>query len=221
MRASKCRYVAGVATLVTFALVFAGPALAVTITSFTPVDALADNPGKCPPGLVTITGSGFVNDGPGSSVVVKFNGTAASVFQVASDTTIYARVPAGTSAGPITVTTAGGTATSTQTFTPDQCYSTPQYTNPTSTSPTPTVSAAKASISSFSPARAKAGTKVTISGTGFTAASVVKIGGVKAAFKVVSGTKITATVPAKARSGKISVTTAAGTSTSATSIKIV
>jgi hypothetical protein len=37
---------------------------------------------------------------------------------------------------------------------------------------------------------------------------------VKAAFKAVSGTKITATVPANAKTGRITVTTSAGTSTS-------
>ena len=61
----------------------------------------------------------------------------------------------------------------------------------------------------------KAGAKVTIAGANFVGATAVKFAGVKAAFKVVSGTKITATVPAKAITGKISITTAAGTSTSA------
>ena len=56
------------------------------------------------------------------------------------------------------------------------------------------------------------GTLVTIRGTNFTGATAVKIGGVAASsFTVASPTKITATVAAKAKSGKVSVTTAAGT----------
>jgi hypothetical protein len=214
MCASRYRTAVSAAVLMTFTLFFAGSALAVTITSFTPVNALADTPGRCPAGLVTITGTGFATDGPTSSVVVKFNGTAGNSVQVGSDTTIYVRVPAGATDGPISVTTAAATATSARSFQVVPCFSTSAYTNVTSGS------AAKASISSFAPVRARAGAKVTIRGTGFTGATVVKIGGVKATFKVVSGTKITATVPATAKSGKISVTTAAGTSTSATSIKI-
>jgi len=79
---------------------------------------------------------------------------------------------------------------------------------------------AKASVSSFTPTKAKAGTKVTITGKNFTGASLVKIDGLKATFKVVSSTKITATVPAKAKSGKISVTTKAGTATSVKSLTV-
>jgi hypothetical protein len=218
MHAHSYRTAVSAAALTTFALLLAGPALAVTITSIAPVNALADTPGQCPAGLVTITGTGFANDGPTSSVVVKFNGTAASISQVGSDTTIYARVPAGATDGPISVTTAAGTATSTTNFQVIPCYSTPAYANPPSVAVK--ASAAKASISGFVPAQAKVGAKVTISGRGFTGATVVKIGGVKATFKVGSSTKITATVPARAKTGRISVTTAAGTSTSAKSIKI-
>lgn len=79
---------------------------------------------------------------------------------------------------------------------------------------------AKASVTSFTPTKAKTGTKVTITGKNFTGASAVKIDALKATFKVVSSTKITATVPAKAKTGKIAVTTKAGTATSAKALTI-
>jgi len=63
---------------------------------------------------VTITGSGFTgaND-------VQFNGTSVGTgnFAVNSDTQITATVPAGATTGPISVTTPGGTATSSDSFT--------------------------------------------------------------------------------------------------------
>jgi hypothetical protein len=207
MRARCYRTAVTTAVLTIFALLFAGSALAVTITSFTPANALADNPGICPAGLVTITGTGFATDGPAASVVVSFNGTPSTQFQIGSDTTIYARVPAKATDGPISVTTAAGTARSAASFSVIPCYSTPAHVNVAST---------KATISGFTPAKAKAGAKVTITGTGFKGATAVRIGGAKAAFKVVSAAKLTATVPAAAKSGKISVTTPAGTSRSAT-----
>ena len=53
---------------------------------------------------------------------------------------------------------------------------------------------------------------MTINGTGFTSPSAVKFNGVAAAsFASVSSTQIRATVPATATTGRISVTTAAGT----------
>jgi hypothetical protein len=60
-----------------------------------------------PPGTpITITGSGFTG-----ATALRFNGVAAT-FTVNSDTQISAEVPAGASAGVISVTTAGGTTTS-------------------------------------------------------------------------------------------------------------
>jgi mono/diheme cytochrome c family protein len=83
-----------------------------------------------------------------------------------------------------------------------------------------TVTAAKPSISSFSPARGKPGTKLTIKGTDFTGAKAVKIGKLKAVFKVVSAKTIVATVPPNAKTGAINVTTAAGTGTSAKNFNV-
>src|SRR6202007_1587708 len=119
-------------------------------------------------------------------------------FTVGSATTITATVPTGATSGPISVTTAGGTASSTASFT---------VINP------PT-------ISSFTPASGPAGTSVTISGTNFTGATAVLFNGTSASFTVNSATAITATVPSGATTGTISVTPPAGPSSSAASFTV-
>ena len=70
-------------------------------------------------------------------------------------------------------------------------------------------------VSSFTPASGITGSAVTITGTNFSGASGVKFGSLAASFSVQSATQITATVPNGAVAGKISVTTARGTGTSA------
>jgi large repetitive protein len=72
-------------------------------------------------------------------------------------------------------------------------------------------------VTGFSPTSGPTGTKVTISGISFTGASAVKFNGITAAYTVVSGSTITATVPVSATTGKISVTAPAGTVLSAIS----
>jgi hypothetical protein len=79
---------------------------------------------------------------------------------------------------------------------------------------------AKPSITNFTPKSGKVGTKVTITGKNFAGATSVKIGGVKATYKVNSRTKITATVTGKSKTGKVSVTTKGGTATSGKSFKV-
>ena len=77
------------------------------------------------------------------------------------------------------------------------------------------------SITSFTPLTAKAGVTVTIKGKNLTGATAVEFDGMKAtSFKVASATKITAKVPSKAKSGKISVTTKDGTAKSSSSLKV-
>src|SRR5439155_7311158 len=75
-----------------------------TITSFTPASG--------PTGTsVTISGTNFTG-----ATAVLFNGVSAS-FTVSSATAIQATVPAGATTGSLKVTTPGGTATSTSSFT--------------------------------------------------------------------------------------------------------
>jgi len=69
-------------------------------------------------------------------------------------------------------------------------------------------------ITSFSPTSGPVGATVTINGTNFTGATSVKFNGVTGTFIVNSATKITATVPTGATTGRITVTTPGGTATS-------
>jgi uncharacterized repeat protein (TIGR03803 family) len=75
-------------------------------------------------------------------------------------------------------------------------------------------------ISGFSPTSGGAGTSVTITGTSFIGATAVEFNGAGAAFTVDSATQITATVPASATTGPLTVTTANGTATSASAFAI-
>jgi len=61
---------------------------------------------------VVITGTSFLN-----ASVVKFGGVAATVFTVNSDTQVTATVPSGAVTGKISITTPGGTGTSSGVFT--------------------------------------------------------------------------------------------------------
>jgi hypothetical protein len=139
---------------------------------------------------VTISGANFTG-----ATAVKFNGTSAS-FKVTSSGTITTSVPKSATSGPITVTTAKGTATSAASF------------------------FVPATITGLSPTSGKVGTVVAVSGTNFTGASSVKFNGVVASFSVTSATKISATVPTGATTGRLSVTTPAGTVTSSGSFTV-
>ncbi len=76
-----------------------------TITNFVPAG---------PIGLqLTISGTGFVS----GATTVSFNGTLSTRVAVSNPTQLTAYVPAGATTGPITITTAGGTVTSAQSFT--------------------------------------------------------------------------------------------------------
>jgi photosystem II stability/assembly factor-like uncharacterized protein len=154
-----------------------------TITSFTPTSG--------PVGTsVTIRGTNFTG-----ATGVTFNGTPATSFGVVSPTVLKAVVPAGATSGKISVTTAGGIATSIASFTV------------TKQKP-PT-------IGSFSPTRGPVGTLVTISGTNFSGVTSVRFNGTAATvFTVVSSSQIRARVPVGATTGRISVATPGGTATS-------
>src|SRR3990172_6301387 len=144
--------------------------------------------------VVTVNGSGF-----NGATAVRFGTTNASAYTVVSNTQITATVPAGAITAPISVVTPGGTATSSNSFT---------------VVPPP-------SISGFSPASGPAGTVVTINGSGFTGTTAVRFGATNAAaFTVASNTQITATVPAGAITGQISVVAPGGTATSSGSFAV-
>ncbi|HWE82626.1 MAG TPA: molybdate ABC transporter substrate-binding protein, partial [Gaiellaceae bacterium] len=74
------------------------------------------------------------------------------------------------------------------------------------TAPVPT-------IAKLAPKSARPGATVTITGTNFKGTTSVTFHGVPAKFKVVSAAKITITVPAKAKTGSLSVTNPSGTAT--------
>jgi len=137
---------------------------------------------------VTITGANFNVGTP----VVKFNGVPAGVPTGVTFGQLSAVVPAGATTGPITVTTTDGTATSaTNFFLP-------------------------AVITSFTPSNSAPGTLVAIKGTNFTSASAVAFSGTPAAaFYVTNSGSLGALVPAGVTTGPITVTTPAGTASSA------
>jgi len=76
-----------------------------TISSFTPVSGPIGT-------AVTINGSHFTG-----ATAVRFNGTAATSFTVVSDSQITTAVPAGATTGAVSVTTPGGTSSSSAVFT--------------------------------------------------------------------------------------------------------
>jgi hypothetical protein len=76
-----------------------------TITGFTPISGGVET-------NVTITGTNFISGG----TTVKFNDTNASSVTFVSSTTIKTVVPMGATTGPISVTTANGTAISAEDF---------------------------------------------------------------------------------------------------------
>jgi hypothetical protein len=130
---------------------------------------------------------------------VSFNGTADTSFVVNSDVDITAHVPTGATTGPISVIAPSGTGTSSTNFT--------VISPPT--------------VTSFSPMSGPVGTMVAINGTNFTGATAVKFNGTPAtSYTVNSSIRITATVPSGATTGKISVSAAGGTGTSAGSFTV-
>jgi hypothetical protein len=140
---------------------------------------------------VTIHGSQFNNVS-----AVTFNGVAATDYTVGSPSVIYALVPNGAATGKIGVTTSAGAAASANDFV---------VTPP----PAPT-------IGGFTPANGPVGAIITINGSHFINVASVKFNGVAASGVIVdSDTQIRVPVPAGATTGKISITTATGSATSA------
>jgi DNA/RNA endonuclease G (NUC1) len=75
-------------------------------------------------------------------------------------------------------------------------------------------------LTSFSPSSGAVGASVTLTGSNFTSASIVKFNTSYATFTVNSGSQITATVPAGATSGKISVIAPGGLAVSSSSFTV-
>lgn len=147
-----------------------GSTLVPSISSFSPTSAVTGT-------TVTINGSNLA-----SASSVHFNGKAATIVSDTA-TAIKAVVPNGATTGPVTVTTEGGTATSTTNFT------------------------VTLSVTGFTPVSGAAGTTVQINGVGFNSSSTVKFNGTAAASVThVSSTELRAVVPAAATSGPITVT---------------
>ncbi len=140
---------------------------------------------------VTIAGSGLTG-----ATAVSFGGTPAASYSVDSDTQITATVGAGSPTGQISVTGPGGTDVANGLF----------YTPPT--------------VGGFSPAPAAERATVTVTGTSFTGATQVKLGGVSVPFSVISNTRLTFTVPVGSAGGAIQVTAPAGSGTSGSSLTI-
>jgi uncharacterized repeat protein (TIGR03803 family) len=133
---------------------------------------------------IGILGQGFT-----SSSVVKFGGTPTSTVTT-SPTFITASVPFGALTGAVTVTTGSTMLTSSFGF------------------------SVLPSITKFSPMSGSVGTSVSITGSGLLQTTLVTFGGVKATFTVNSDEQVTATVPAGAKTGPISITTKGGKATS-------
>ena len=143
---------------------------------------------------VQITGTTFTG-----ATAVKFGAVAATTFTVEDDSHITAKVPATAVTGAISVTTAAGTGASAS----------------------PLTVVPPATVTGFTTGSGVAGTPVTINGTNFIGEITVRFNGVPAASVTkVSSTQLRATVPSGATTGKIAVTTIAGTAVSAANFTI-
>jgi hypothetical protein len=151
------------------------------------------------PTNIVITGTGLT-----AASRVTVDGISVTFTKV-SDTQLRATMPVhAAGAFDVQVTTPGGTSDTGTTFT---------YTAP----PTPVVT-------SLSPSTGytNATTRITVTGTGLTAASRVTLGGVSVAFVKVSDTQLTVTAPVHAAGAvELLVTTPGGTTTSGTSFTYV
>jgi len=118
---------------------------------------------------------------------VWFNGVKASYVFVSSDILIHAKPPAHVTTGPITVRVTTGVTAGTH-ITTTNFFGQPL-------------------ITGFSPSVGRTGTNVVITGTNFTGATSLLFNGQPASFTVNNNNQITATVPANATTGPLTLTT--------------
>ena len=157
-----------------------------TISGFTPVSGPVGQ-------SVTVSGNNL-----NGATAVTVNGVAGTITGTPTAGSLTFTVGAGSTSGLISLTTPGGTATSTTGFT---------------VVPAPT-------ITSFSPTNAATGAVVTVRGTAFAGATALTVGGTGMAFTLVNGTTITFVVPVNGPSGLLSVTTPGGTATSSGTLTV-
>ena len=154
-----------------------------TISGVSPSSALVG-------AMIAVHGTTFTG-----ATAVRIGTVAATDVHVVDGGTVTAVVPSAATTAKVSVTTPGGTATSSAALT---------VIHP------PT-------ISSFSPASGWAGSTVTVAGTNLDSVTAVTFGGAEAAAIVpVSPTQLRAVVPADAVTGKLAVANAAATAVSAT-----
>jgi IPT/TIG domain len=192
-RAALC-----MAVVVPIALMAAGSAFAVTITSFAGTAVRAPDPPYCVGSIVTITGSGFLSGGAVTSVT--FGGVPAASFYAGSDTVLLATVGAGAQTGPIVVTTPQGSATSATPELIEACASGPPTSRPAITG---------------APPKVKGGKKIQLHGSGFVGVTSVTVGGVTAPYAIPTDQNMYVIIPTTAKNGSVAIklTSPAGTGT--------
>lgn len=164
-------------------VVISGPP---NITGFNPTSATVGT-------TITIFGNRFL-----LASSVKFNGVAATTFNVVNNTQIFAVVPIGATTGFVEITTPGGTGTSPTTF---EVLQVPR-------------------ITGFTPTSGPTGQTVTIVGDNFTNANSLAFNGTNATFTIVNDDTIRTLVPPGATSGPITIGSAVGTGTSPTNFVV-
>ena len=161
-----------------------------TATFYLAPAILSFNPVQGPPGtVVRITGRNLTE-----TTALALGTNSVPNFTVDSNTQITFTVPPGLKTGTLAVSGPGGSAESSTTF------------RVTGNEPT---------ITGFSPNFGAIGTQVTVTGARLASVTNVTFGGVKAVFSVPNGTDLVALVPAGAVTGRITVTSADGSTTSA------
>ncbi|OXC74361.1 IPT/TIG domain-containing protein [Caballeronia sordidicola] len=172
-----------------------GNILSISNSAATAVSITAMTPQSGPVGsTVTLQGSGF--DPVVANDTVQFNGTSA-VVTAASASSLQATVPSGATSGTVSVTNSHGSAVAPVPFN--------------------VVANNAPTITQISPVAGAEGAAVTITGTGFNPSKAndsVSFGGIATSLNSATATSIVAVVPTQSSSGKVSVTTAGGQTTS-------